>query len=253
MSDYGPQAQYLVARCYEAMGKSEKAFRQYQTLLEKQPKFANFAEIRQRQYEIANLYLAGKWFKLWDFIPYRSMERTASLYADIVKTGPYSDVAPKAQLCIGTARERQRFIWFKTPDYPAAVRAYDLAADRYFDQPPVAAEAIYRAGLAYEKQAQTGDRDQTVAGQAIAKFTDFMALYPNEPRVPEAQKIISALRNEQARGNLLVAQFYEKRKKWEGARIYYNAVQSADPTSPYAAEALRRLDQLRPHLQGAGN
>ena len=58
LSDYAPRAQYLVARCYEANGKAEKAFKEYQTLLEKQPKIANFDEILQRQFEIANQFLA---------------------------------------------------------------------------------------------------------------------------------------------------------------------------------------------------
>src|SRR6266446_6562015 len=30
LSDYAPQAQYLVGRCYEAKGKDEKAFQEYQ-------------------------------------------------------------------------------------------------------------------------------------------------------------------------------------------------------------------------------
>jgi outer membrane protein assembly factor BamD (BamD/ComL family) len=251
-SDYAPQAQYLLAHCYEATGKTEKAFKEYQKLLEKQPKFANFEEIRQRQREIADGYLAGKRFKRWGFIPYRSMERTAGMYADIVKTGPYSDVAPQAQLQIGTAWEKQKTLWFKSPDYPAAVQAYNVAADRYYDQPQVASEAIFRAGLAYHKQAQTADRDQTTAEQAIAKFTDFMALYPNDSRVPQAQKTIVALRSEQARGNFDIARFYEKRKKWDSARIYYNEVLLQDPNSPYATEARQRIDQLKLRIQGTG-
>ena len=250
-SDYAPQAQYLVARSYEAKGEAEKAFKEYQKLLEKQPKFGNFDEIRRRQYEIANLFLAGKLFKLWGYIPfYRSMERTAKMYGDIVKTGPYSEVAPQAQLNIGTAHEKQKALWFKSPDYPAAVQAYDLAADRYHDQPKIASEAIYRAGSAYQKQAQTPDRDQGTAGQAIAKFTDFMALYPNDTRVPQAQQIISSLKGAQARGNFNIAQFYEKRKRWDGARIYYNEVLLQDPNSPYAAEARQRIDQLKQRIQG---
>ena len=251
-SDYAPQAQYLLARCYEASGKAEKAFAQYQKLLEKQPKFSNFAEIRQRQSEIADSFLAGKRFKHWGFIPYRSMERTAGMYADIVKTGPYSDVAPEAQLKIGTARERQKALWFKSPDYPAAVQAYELAADRYYDQPKVASEAMFRAGLACEKQSLTADRDQTTAGQAIAKFTDFMALYPDDPRVPQAQKTIASLKSEQARGNFNVARFYEKHKRWNSARIYYNEVLLQDPNSPYATEARQRIDQLKQRIQGTG-
>src|SRR5216684_8004797 len=94
LSDYAPQAQYLVGRCYEATGKDEKAFQEYQKVIEKQPKMANYQEIVQRQYEIANKYLAGKWFKLWGVIPiFSSMDKTSATYEKIVKTGPYSEVA----------------------------------------------------------------------------------------------------------------------------------------------------------------
>ena len=102
-------AHYLVARCYEATRKEEKAFKAYQTLLEKQPKIPNFDEILQRQYAIANQFLGGKWFKLWGYIPaFPSMDRTAKMYSDIVKTGPYSPVGPQAQLSIGTAWEKKK-------------------------------------------------------------------------------------------------------------------------------------------------
>jgi len=253
LSDYAPRAQYLVARCYETKGKEEKAFKAYRALLEKQPKIANFDEILQRQYQIANQFLAGKWFK-WGFLPiFPSMERTSQMYADIVKTGPYSAVAPQAQLSIGTANEKRKFLGFKSPDYPAAIAAYDVATDRYHDQPQVAADAMFRAGLAWEKQARTPDRDPSIAKQAIARLTDFMTLYPNDARVPEAQKLIASLKSEQARGTFDIARYYEKRHKWNGARIYYNEVQSVDPGSPYAAEALQHLDQLRPRLQEPGN
>ncbi len=250
-SDYAPRAQYLVARCYQATGKEEKAFKAYKTLLEKQPKYTNFDEILQRQFDIANQFLGGKWFKLWGYIPlFSSMERTAKMYADIVKTGPYSAVAPQAQLNIGTAMEKQKTFGFKNPDYPAAITAYDTAADRYHDQPKVAADAIFRSGLAYQKEAQTPDRDQSSATHAIARFTDFMTLYPNDPRAAQAKKYIDSLKGDQARGNFDIARYYEKRKKWEGARVYYNEVLVQDPNSPYAAEARQRIDQLKARIQG---
>src|SRR5438876_1345822 len=245
LSDYGPQAQYLVGRCYEAKGNEEKAFKEYQTVLEKYPKIANYQEVLTRQYAIADLYLAGKWFKLWGYIPmFRSMDRTADMYNKIVKNGPYSDIAPQAQLKIGAAREKQK-------TYPLAVKAYELAADRYHDRPQVAAEALYRAGLAYNKQAQTAEYDQTTAGQAITTFTDFMTLYPADKRVPQAQQIITSLKTEQARGNFQTARFYEKYKKWNGALVYYNEVLVQNPNSPYAGQARERIDTLKKKTQTA--
>lgn len=239
LSDYAPQAQYLVGRCFEAKGNDEKAFKEYQKLLEKHPKMLNYEEVLRRQFHIAEKYLAGKWFRLWGVIPFfPSMDRTADMFDKVVKSGPYSDIAPHAQLRVGVAREKQH-------NYSMAVKAYELAADRYHDRPNIAADALYRAALAYNKQAQTADYDQSTAGQAIATFTDFMTLYPDDKRVPQAQKIITALKGEQARGNFQTAKFYEKRKRWNGALVYYNEVLVQDPNSPYATEARLRIDQLK--------
>lgn len=238
LSDYAPQGQYLVGRCLEAQGKDEKAFSEYQKVLEKHPKLTNYHEIIERQYNIANKFFAGKWFRLWGYIPYPSRDKTADMYAKIVRTGPYSDVAPQAQLKIGAVREKQR-------NYPSAVKAYETAADRYHDRPQIASDATFRAGLAWNKQAQTAEYDQTTAGQAIATFTDFMALFPSDPRVSDAQKRIGTLKTEQAHGNFQVAKFYEKYHKWRGAMVYYNEVLVQDPNSPYAAEAQKRIAVLK--------
>jgi outer membrane protein assembly factor BamD len=208
----------------------------------------NCEEVLKRQYDIAGRFLGGEWFRLWTYIPFfPSMEKTGDLYEKIVKTGPYSDIAPQAQMSIGTAREKQK-------NFPAAVKAYERAADRYHDRPQVAADALFRAGLAYEKQAETAEYDQSTAGRAIATFTDFMTLYPDDPRVPEAEKIIGKLRTEEARGNFQIARFYEKKQKWQAAKTYYNEVVNlllGEPNSPYAIQARERIAALNKHLTTA--
>lgn len=244
LSDYAPQAQYLIGRCYEYKENDDKAFAEYQKVLEKYPKSENVKDVLQRQYEIATRFLNGQWFKLWGYIPFfPSMDKTATMFEKIVKNGPYSDVAPHAQLRVGAAREKQAH-------YPEAVSAYERAADRYHDRPVIAADALYRAGVAYQKQAATAEYDQSAAGKAIATFTDFMTLYPNDRRVPEVQGIIASLKTEQARGNFAIATFYTKYNKWNGALVYYNEVLQ-DPNSPYAAEARTRIDTIKKRLQTA--
>ena len=115
----------------------------------------------------------------------------------------------------------------------------------------IAADALYGQAMAYLKQAQTAEYDQSTAGQAIASFTDFSTLYPDDPRVPEAQKNISALRTEQARGNFEIAKYYERKKRWNGALVYYNEVLVRDPNSPYAPEARERIDSIKRRFQAA--
>jgi outer membrane protein assembly factor BamD (BamD/ComL family) len=72
-------------------------------------------------------------------------------------------------------------------------------------------------------------------------------LYPQDPRVPEAQKKIASLRTEQARGSVIVAQFYEKKRQWDGALVYYNEAVVRDPQSKYAEAAKRRIEEIKKH------
>jgi outer membrane protein assembly factor BamD len=246
LSDYAPQAQYIVGECYAARGMDERAFKEYQKVLDTYPKFVDCDKVLKAQFEIANRFLAGEWFRLWNYIPFfPSMEKTAGMYEKIVKSAPFSDIAPQAQLDIGSAREKQK-------NYPDAAKAYQRAADRYHDRTKVAADAMFREGLAYQKQAETAEYDQSTAGQAIDTFTDFMTLFPDEPRVPEAQKIITSLKTEQARGNFSIAQYYESKHEWISARIYYNQVVYlllGDPNSTYATQARVRIEALNKKIQ----
>src|SRR5580658_6813300 len=237
-SDYAPKAQYLIGRCYEMRKQDENAFNAYQTLLDKYPKAADVKDVQQRQFDIAKRFLNGQWFKLWGHIPFfPSMDRTSDMFQKIVSYGPYGDFGPRSQMNIGAAREKEK-------DYPLAVRAYELAADRYSEQPAVAVEALYKAALAYNKQAHRAEYDQSVAGQAISAFTDFMALFPNDPRVADAQRMIGQLKSVEAEGNFKVAKYYEKNKQWLGALVYYNEVLIKNPSSPLAGQARQRIEVL---------
>jgi len=245
-SDFAPRAEYLIGRCLEVSGKDEAAFNAYQAIIQKYPHSDSYEDVLWRQYAIAGRFLDGEWFRLWGTIPlYPSMDETAKLFSTIVTNGPYSDVAPHAQLRIGAAREKQK-------DYNSAVKAYATAADRYYNQPVIAADALYREGVSYQKQASTAEYDQGTAGQAIAAYTDFITLYPDDKRVPVAQKAVVTLKSLQVEGNFKIAQFYEQNKvlnseqRRDGALVYYNQVLQLDPNSPFAAQARQRIEQLKP-------
>jgi outer membrane protein assembly factor BamD (BamD/ComL family) len=245
-SDYAPQGEYLLARCREESKYDELAFKNYQALLEKYPKAANYEEVLRRQFEICNRFLDGERFKIFGVIPgFSSMDKTVAMYEKVIKNGPYSDIAPQAQLNIGAAREKQTGFLNDQDPWVQAARAYELAADRYHDRPKLAAEAEFREGRAYQKQARTAEYDQATAGKAIDTFTDFIATYPDDPRVKEAENAIASLKREQARGSFETAKFYERIKEWKGAIMYYSDAVSKSPDSPYKDVALQRIAALQ--------
>ncbi|MBL9134887.1 MAG: outer membrane protein assembly factor BamD [Verrucomicrobiales bacterium] len=244
LSDYAPRAQYLLGRAYEERGRAERAFKAYQTLIERFPKIDNYEEILKRQFDIATLYLNGKWFYLWGVIPAGpDRDKTVDMYEKLIRSGPYSTVAPEAQMNIGTAREKQR-------EWMLAVRAYERAADRYHDQAKVAAEALYRAGMAHLQEAEEAEYDQSAAVRAINSFTDFIALFPEEPRVPEAKQHITDLYRVRADGSYRIARYYEKKRRLDGAVVYYAEVVDLytrlvnEPDAPRVQEARRRISEI---------
>lgn len=241
LSDFAPKAQYLLGRAYEERGRSDRGFRAFQELIERYPKLDNYDEVLKRQFDIATLYLNGKWFYLWGVIPAGpDRDKVVDMYEKMIRNGPYSDVAPQAQLNIGTAREIQK-------EWGLAVRAYERAADRYNDKRDVASEAFWRAGMAHLQEAEAAEYDQSAAGRAVNAFTDFISLYPNDSRVPEAQKRIIDLYKVQAEGNYRIARYYEKKRRLDGALIYYNEVVDIyarlvkDPQAAKAQEARERI------------
>ena len=63
-----------------------------------------------------------------------------------------------------------------------------------------------------------------------------------------ARERIKAMKVEQARGNLKIARYYEKRGKWASANIYYNEVKDLAPGTDYAEPALQKIAELQPRL-----
>lgn len=108
LSDYAPRAEFLLGRCLEVRGRDEAAFNAYQNIVKKYPRSEHYEDVLWRQYEISNRFLAGEYFRvLWGYLPlYTSMDETAKMYGKIVDNGPFSAVAPHAQLKIGAVREK---------------------------------------------------------------------------------------------------------------------------------------------------
>jgi outer membrane protein assembly factor BamD len=226
------------AECLGAIGYHYKAFQQYQELIKKHPNTPHFDTVLRRQFEIGNLFLAGERQKAWGVRLLPSLDRCVEVYEQVVKNGPYSDVAPESQFRIGLAYEKQH-------DYLAAVHAYEKFLERY-PKLPLAEGAQFQIGWEYKKEAARSEYDQNAANQAIAAFTDFLLRYPRSDKVAVAEKYQVELKGEQSRGMFHIGQFYEKNGHYRSALIYYNDVIEKNPESNWAAQAKDKIVKLSP-------
>lgn len=251
LSDFAPDAQYVAGEALMNSRAYEKAFVEFQTLIDIYPKSERYEDALKKQYEIANKFLNGERTRiLWGKIPWLpSRKKSIEMNTQVIKNGPYSDFAANAQLDIGQAYERKKgFFLSFSEKYTEAASAYERAIDRYSNNPQVVADGLFLAGVAYFRQARTGEYDQGHADEAIEKFETFISQFPQDERVPIARENIAALLQEQSRGAYLIGRFYEKNKQLKAALVYYNDSILKDPNSEYADRSREKIARLQPKV-----
>ncbi len=61
----------------------------------------------------------------------------------------------------------------------------------------------------------------------------------------QAEKVMDELREKKAGSMMKIAEFYEKRKKYESAIIYYNDVVGKFPDTKAAAVSMEKIKKLK--------
>lgn len=231
-----PELQYGWGRMQEIEGDFGPAFKTYSTIVEKYPNSTYFDLALERQFGIANLFLAGERQKIWKIPTLPSMDKTVEYFEKIVKSAPYSKWAAESQFKIGVAREKQK-------KWTDAVEAYQNILQKYpgSDLAPL---SQYQIGYAWYLASSEPEYDQSAAEKSVEAFTDFMTRFPRHEKVAQAQEHINFLRNRQNQGAFNIARFYDKQGDYKAALIYYNEVIEANPESPSAKQSARRIEEL---------
>jgi outer membrane protein assembly factor BamD len=222
-----------LAESLTGLGYYYKAFKEYQNLIDKNPNSPYFDTALERQFEIGNLFLGGEKLKVWWFRIFSGLSKAGEIYEQVVKNGPYSKVGPPAQF-------RRGLVFEKEKDYLGAVHSYEKLLERYPND-PLAEEAQFQIGWAYYKEAQHAEYDQNSANQALGAFSDYLLRYPTGPKVKRAEELHVELKQDQSRGLYQIGQFYEKRKNYKAALIYYNQVIEKNPKSNWAQTAQKKI------------
>jgi len=85
------------------------------------------------------------------------------------------------------------------------------------------------------------DYAQGATKEAMEKFESFTREHPDAILSEDAEKNIQQLKEKEAESNYSIAQFYEKQKAFDSAKIYYSEIVENDPKSSWAIKAFERL------------
>lgn len=130
--------------------------------------------------------------------------------------------------------------YFQERDFPAAIDEYRRAADAFPDS-PWAPQALLRAGDANLRMWKRAELDPTYGEAAIAIYQELAGRYPGSEAAVRASLHVRDLKNRFAEKSYKTGLFYQKRRAYDSAIIYFKQIIATYPDATLAPQALMRL------------
>jgi outer membrane protein assembly factor BamD len=232
-------ATFRMGVCYEELGNADKAFNAYREVLDKYPSFPHPQEVLRRQFAISKAYYEGKRRPL-PFVKlglFKARGAAIDYFNKIVETAPYSDLAPDAKLLAAELQERKK-------NFDEAIKSCEFVVEHY-PRSEAAETALFKIGSCHYQKALRARHDERSISLASTNFRSYVEKYPNGKYAKEAREKLMSLDDKRAKGVFEVGRFYEKKKKFPSALLYYTEVVQRHPLSAWAVKAEERIKSLK--------
>ena len=230
-------AQYYIAGSWEQMGSPQEAFKNYQEVIDKYPFSERSAEIVQKQYDIAVNLLEGQDKRGVLAKTFSNTDYTAvDMFKAIIKNAPYGNLAAPSRYKIG-------LYFLENAMYQEARDEFEKVMNDY-PESEWAKAAKYQIAVSDSKRSTDAPYDQKITQAAVKEFKEFVEHYSDAELSSQAKDQIQGLRDKEAESNFHIAQFYEKNKKYDSAKIYYQIIVDEFQNSRWTAQALNKIRAL---------
>lgn len=232
-----PEALYLRATAYLLKGDYRAAHEDYQRILNEFGGTPYAEEALQKDFRIAEQYIAGKRRKAWGgLLRIKDREGGVKILDDIVVNYPDTPLAELAQ------RTKADY-YYARGDFEIAEDEYAAFAQKYPRSRfhPYALLQSARSALASFPGVRFDDAGLV---EAQERFGQFMVAYPASAEELDVPVILDEIAARRADKTLEIAKFYQKTKKIGAAGYYYRETVRRWPETAAAAEARGRLAAL---------
>ena len=166
-----------------------------------------------------------KWVNAW--------EDALELYDEVIKTLPTHEVAAKALFRKAGMLKSER-------KYKEAVDVY-ASITRRFPKHIMSPESYLAISQVYFDQSKSEYPDRDYLHQARLNVKRFKRDFPSEERLLIAESLLVEMQDSYAKDLWVSAQYFEKKRKYDAARLYYEKIARMYPESTYAKEAVARI------------
>ena len=235
------QAQQRYAELLLDNSDYEKAFTEFQYLVEHFAGEFSLDRILEEQFRIANYLRTERRRRLFFLPDSASPNRSLPLYEQIVRNGPNWTRSPEAQFYVGVIHEDQK-------QFELAIVAYETLALRY-SLSEFVASAHYRRGYCLYKISQRSPRDEERCVKALSALLRFERDYPRDPDAAKAATYAAELKDRLSGYYLDKADFYDRiANRPRSAIIAYNDFARNFPTSEKRDWVNQRIAKLELQL-----
>ncbi len=228
---------YYTGLCWEEKKDVAKAADAYQKLIDRYPYSDRIKDAAKREFDIANLFANGAKIKVLGLPALSGQEKALELYRHIVKNAPFGTYGEQAQFNIGEVYKAQG-------EYEEAQKAFQAVVDEYPTSSELVSKARYQIATCSMEASKKAQYNEQSAQRAIEEFQGFKQNYPTDQQSLEAEESIKILRAKKAMTNFETGSFYERQKKYNSAKVYYQEIVEKYPDTPVAAAARKRLEEV---------
>ncbi len=200
-------------------GQFKRAAKLFQELVVNYPDTDRYDDAIEKQYEIGDAYYEKGCKRVkqrWRLFRKRPLRHAIDVYAMVVDNQPFTPQAAQAQYKIGLSHQTRK-------EYVEAAYEYRRVIEDYGSSEWVD-EASYGLAETYYDASHPARYDQTPSRLAIDAVDSFKNRYPDDPRAEDLGARRQEMRDRIAEQRLATARFYEKRREFDSARLYYQII-----------------------------
>ncbi len=218
-SEVADQNQFLRGEIELARGRPLRAAEEFQKTVDEHPATQLFPDVMERQYAIADdLYERGleRLEHRNPFFRERPLRQAIDVYTMVIDNQPFATAAAEAQYKLGRC-------YFALERYIEAAFEFQRVIEDY-PQSEWVADANHGLAQCYYYASLPPAYNQAPSRRAIAAVETFQQRFPGDERTEELGEIRDEMRERLAEQRLRTAHYYERRREFGSARIYYQVV-----------------------------
>jgi outer membrane assembly lipoprotein YfiO len=236
-SEEAPVAQLAYARLLYERGRYERAFREFQYMVQFFSGLFDYNQVLDYQLRIANHMLGKRWATFGVFRGFESPERALPLLAAIVENAPNWEKTPDIRMAIAMVHEN-------AGEHDEAVKAYEAVIQAHPGRPE-AQTAAYRQAVCLANQSDKSPRDERRCRDALSSLASFLAAYPQSENRADVQARLDSLKVRLEEMHYQRARYYDKiEKRPSAALVSYREFLKRFPASDRAPAILERIAEL---------